>query len=171
MSETEGDLCVVCLEPKRSPVKVNCGHSFCGKCLDQYKSYDKHKWAKKCPICRRDLKSQTASESLEIQNPDTILGPSDQDNVILEQLLTIATADEYQQNLTDMEDDDISDLFYTDDDDDGNVDYYYFDDDDESEVTIDYGDSSITTHEASWSSINSQNRSSANDSDDIIVID
>lgn len=58
MTDLKIERCVLCLDKKRSPVTVDCGHSFCRKCLDQYKSYRKYTWAKKCPICRSEFKQK-----------------------------------------------------------------------------------------------------------------
>ncbi|CAD7014525.1 unnamed protein product [Ceratitis capitata] len=53
--------CVLCLDEKRSPVRITCGHSFCNECLDVYKSYQKYAWATRCPICRGSLKEKRRS--------------------------------------------------------------------------------------------------------------
>ncbi|XP_065370434.1 protein PFC0760c [Calliphora vicina] len=54
--------CVLCLDQKRSPVRIHCGHSFCFGCLDVYKSYRKYPWANKCPICRDVLKEKRTTK-------------------------------------------------------------------------------------------------------------
>ncbi|XP_037813541.1 RNA polymerase II subunit 5-mediating protein homolog [Lucilia sericata] len=54
--------CVLCLDQKRSPVRIHCGHSFCYGCLDVYKSYKKYPWANKCPICRDALKEKKTTK-------------------------------------------------------------------------------------------------------------
>ncbi|XP_075144675.1 RING finger protein 141-like [Haematobia irritans] len=53
--------CVLCLEDKRSPIIINCGHSFCAECLDLHKSYRKYKWSNQCPMCRTAIKANKRS--------------------------------------------------------------------------------------------------------------
>uniref|UniRef100_A0A0A1WH40 Helicase-like transcription factor n=1 Tax=Zeugodacus cucurbitae TaxID=28588 RepID=A0A0A1WH40_ZEUCU len=53
--------CVLCLDEKRSPVRITCGHSFCNECLEVYLSYQKYAWANRCPICRGSLKEKRRS--------------------------------------------------------------------------------------------------------------
>jgi len=46
----EVDLCVFCLSPKRDEVILNCKHSFCSKCMEEFCNYVTHKH--RCPCCR-----------------------------------------------------------------------------------------------------------------------
>ncbi|XP_013113498.1 uncharacterized protein LOC106091507 [Stomoxys calcitrans] len=56
MAAVDDECCVICLGEKRSPVQVNCGHSFCHECLEAHKSASQGKnWANKCPICRTEM--------------------------------------------------------------------------------------------------------------------
>lgn len=63
MNPSPSERCVLCLDQKRSPVRIQCGHSFCCGCLDVYKSYRKYPWANKCPICRDVLKEKKGTVS------------------------------------------------------------------------------------------------------------
>ncbi|XP_036329929.1 myosin-G heavy chain-like [Rhagoletis pomonella] len=54
----KSERCVLCLDDKRYPVRIPCGHSFCKDCLDVYKSYQKYAWANRCPICRGSMKEK-----------------------------------------------------------------------------------------------------------------
>ncbi|XP_017478944.1 PREDICTED: ankyrin repeat and KH domain-containing protein mask-like [Rhagoletis zephyria] len=54
----KSERCVLCLDEKRYPVRIPCGHSFCKDCLDVYKSYQKYAWANRCPICRGSMKEK-----------------------------------------------------------------------------------------------------------------
>uniref|UniRef100_A0A0K8V8R4 RING-type domain-containing protein n=1 Tax=Bactrocera latifrons TaxID=174628 RepID=A0A0K8V8R4_BACLA len=58
---SKSERCVLCLDEKRSPVRITCGHSFCNECLEVYLSYQKYAWANRCPICRGSLKEQRRS--------------------------------------------------------------------------------------------------------------
>uniref|UniRef100_A0A034WC27 Nuclear factor 7, brain n=1 Tax=Bactrocera dorsalis TaxID=27457 RepID=A0A034WC27_BACDO len=58
---SKSERCVLCLDEKRSPVRITCGHSFCNECLEVYLSYQKYAWANRCPICRGSLKDQRRS--------------------------------------------------------------------------------------------------------------
>ncbi|XP_067633955.1 transcription initiation factor TFIID subunit 11 [Eurosta solidaginis] len=60
--------CVLCLDEKRLPVVITCGHSFCYDCLDVYKSYQRYAWANRCPICRGSLKEKR--RSVKRKHPD-----------------------------------------------------------------------------------------------------
>ena len=46
--------CGICLEDSKDPLNLPCGHSFCGGCLDEWRSrYGvKEEMRTKCPICR-----------------------------------------------------------------------------------------------------------------------
>ncbi|EJK77543.1 hypothetical protein THAOC_00620 [Thalassiosira oceanica] len=46
--------CGICLEEPKDPLNLPCGHSFCGGCLDEWRSrYGvKEEMRRKCPICR-----------------------------------------------------------------------------------------------------------------------
>ncbi|EJK54616.1 hypothetical protein THAOC_25738 [Thalassiosira oceanica] len=46
--------CGICLEDSRDPLDLPCGHSFCGGCLDEWRSRygAKEEMRRKCPICR-----------------------------------------------------------------------------------------------------------------------
>ncbi|KAM7342299.1 uncharacterized protein ACRADG_009765 [Cochliomyia hominivorax] len=114
------DRCVLCLDQKRSPVRIQCGHSFCYGCLDVYKSYRKYPWANKCPICRDILKEKKTTKkrkyseitaetpnhsdsSLTRENSyNSNLSPSDS-ILILEEFMALATDYDYnnedQRNL------------------------------------------------------------------------
>ncbi|ESO01419.1 hypothetical protein HELRODRAFT_82010 [Helobdella robusta] len=46
-SKKEPETCTICLEIPTNPVKLGCGHSFCGDCLDQ----NNKKGQQKCPNC------------------------------------------------------------------------------------------------------------------------
>nr|XP_014101370.2 uncharacterized protein DDB_G0275275-like [Bactrocera oleae] len=58
---SKSERCVLCLDEKRSPVRITCGHSFCNECLEVYLSYQKYAWANRCPICRGSLKEKRRS--------------------------------------------------------------------------------------------------------------
>lgn len=59
----KSERCVLCLDEKRWPVRITCGHSFCNECLEVYLSYQKYAWANRCPICRGSLKEKRRSVS------------------------------------------------------------------------------------------------------------
>uniref|UniRef100_A0A1I8PEJ3 RING-type domain-containing protein n=1 Tax=Stomoxys calcitrans TaxID=35570 RepID=A0A1I8PEJ3_STOCA len=61
MQIAEFDPCVLCLEDKKSPVALECGHSFCKECLNELKTYRHQRWAKKCPLCRSALTERKRS--------------------------------------------------------------------------------------------------------------
>ncbi|XP_049301551.1 nuclear factor 7, ovary-like [Anopheles funestus] len=46
------DECPICLEDFNSPVIVNCGHSFCKRCIEKCMKIGKHAV---CPICKDKL--------------------------------------------------------------------------------------------------------------------
>ncbi|XP_061396919.1 E3 ubiquitin-protein ligase rnf8-B-like [Musca vetustissima] len=146
MTDLKVERCVLCLDAKHLPVTIHCGHSFCGECLKRYKSYKKHTWAKKCPICRsefKDKKRMKPSSSLEISSNATSVDTMNE-NSLLEQFIAMAADDGevaikgFQSrisvnsisgsvdNFEEGNDDDFEPM----DDDDSDEDiYYYFEDD------------------------------------------
>lgn len=52
------DRCVLCLGDKRVPRSLPCGHTFCQECLNAYRSYRKYPWARRCPLCRTQLRDR-----------------------------------------------------------------------------------------------------------------
>ena len=49
--------CMICFEPLRGPKMLQCGHTFCEKCLQQYLNTQKRKPTSdrrrlSCPTCR-----------------------------------------------------------------------------------------------------------------------
>lgn len=59
-----GDRCALCLEEKRAPKRVPCGHTFCQECLNDYKAYRKYPWARRCPLCRGYLREKRRGVSI-----------------------------------------------------------------------------------------------------------
>jgi hypothetical protein len=58
----EDETCSICFDIMSAPVNLRCGHSFCGGCLDNWRSkcgncYDLEGevWDKTCPLCRKKL--------------------------------------------------------------------------------------------------------------------
>ena len=68
-------VCSTCLELPIHPVFLNCGHSFCWLCLEQWKH---SKNVTNCPICRTEIISETRGISLEnfIEAIISQLGPA-----------------------------------------------------------------------------------------------
>ncbi len=59
------ETCSICFDVMSAPVNLRCGHSFCGGCLDNWRSgngscrswynLDGEEWDKTCPLCREKL--------------------------------------------------------------------------------------------------------------------
>ncbi|XP_046810883.1 postreplication repair E3 ubiquitin-protein ligase RAD18 [Lucilia cuprina] len=154
MTAASAERCVLCLDQKRSPVRIHCGHSFCYGCLDVYKSYKKYPWANKCPICRDALKEKKTtkrkySEMNSMQNNSTTININSmlsasqsippEEICILEEFMALASdydnsgenlSDNTQQyiDLDEYENDTIHDLTGNNDDDNDN-----YDEDDQSD--------------------------------------
>ena len=45
-------VCVICIGPVVAPVKLPCGHAYCGACLAELRSKD---ISQTCPQCREEL--------------------------------------------------------------------------------------------------------------------
>src|SRR5262245_41853474 len=55
MSSLEDPLeCPICLDPMRNAVMTNCGHSYCEKCIEEWRSKKNS-----CPFCGRIITSLT----------------------------------------------------------------------------------------------------------------
>ncbi|XP_075167121.1 uncharacterized protein LOC142239235 [Haematobia irritans] len=93
--------CVLCLEEKEFPVLISCGHSFCSKCFEIFKSYDQYKWAKKCPICREDL--------MDEDDPSLLI---EEDSMDPENAYVISDFDDFMTS----EEDEVVEEYYYDDD-------------------------------------------------------
>ncbi|XP_017151446.2 tripartite motif-containing protein 40-like [Drosophila miranda] len=57
-----GDVCTICLLPKKEAVATKCGHSFCKKCISLYLHYISDKDVLCCPVCRTDVESYSDEE-------------------------------------------------------------------------------------------------------------
>ncbi|KAH8344803.1 hypothetical protein KR067_007818, partial [Drosophila pandora] len=51
----EEDICAICRGPKRNPMFVNCGHSFCTVCLKNFVYARRFHLFRRCPLCRSDI--------------------------------------------------------------------------------------------------------------------
>ncbi|XP_073829175.1 uncharacterized protein [Musca autumnalis] len=134
MADLKIERCVLCLDKKRFPVTIECGHSFCFECLERYKSYKKQIWAKKCPICRSDLKEPPGVENNV--SPVIARNNTTTENNELEQSTVEATDDD--SNFSDDDDDDHMGFDDSDEDDyDSEDDMSYSEDSsDDAETTI-----------------------------------
>ena len=47
--------CIICLQSKFTKIKLDCGHIFHRKCIDEWA-----RWKSKCPICNNDLNTRPA---------------------------------------------------------------------------------------------------------------
>jgi len=56
--------CTICNEVFFSPMTVNCGHVFCGRCLNEWKHKCPTQMAN-CPLCRTEIKDSNRSLYLE----------------------------------------------------------------------------------------------------------
>ncbi|KAL7737427.1 hypothetical protein ACLKA6_013028 [Drosophila palustris] len=55
--DVDVEICAFCLDIKRDPVQLDCGHSYCRSCLELYclaRSWQ----ANRCPLCRCNLGPQ-----------------------------------------------------------------------------------------------------------------
>ncbi|XP_005182257.1 E3 ubiquitin-protein ligase rnf8-A-like [Musca domestica] len=101
MSNSTTERCVICLDEKREPINISCGHSFCKECFGIYKGYRKYNWGRKCPICRRELKPKKRDSKIGINssldsNPSSSaesLNNSMATNLLMEHFISIASND------------------------------------------------------------------------------
>ncbi|KAH8382399.1 hypothetical protein KR009_003315 [Drosophila setifemur] len=87
--------CIFCLDEKRFPRRISCGHSFCADCFDRYLQLGCD-W--RCPLCRRDfrlpdlllptgqLPDEPDEAELALQTDTLVLSLSEQECRFFEQL-------------------------------------------------------------------------------------
>ncbi|KAH8347156.1 hypothetical protein KR059_005863 [Drosophila kikkawai] len=46
--------CIFCLDEQRAPRRISCGHSFCAECFERYLKLGQDS---RCPLCRRDFRT------------------------------------------------------------------------------------------------------------------
>ena len=51
--------CIICNDIFEIPFVTNCGHTFCKKCIEEWR-----KESEKCPICRSDIVSFSRNQVL-----------------------------------------------------------------------------------------------------------
>jgi hypothetical protein len=63
ISNMDEYLCAICREVCRSPVSINCGHTFCCKCLERSESNFKNQ----CPQCRAPITRSVPSFNMKMK--------------------------------------------------------------------------------------------------------
>ncbi|KAK3585025.1 hypothetical protein CHS0354_024940 [Potamilus streckersoni] len=71
----QGDqTCPICLNPAEYAVETNCGHLFCGSCLNAYWRHGNWLGAVRCPVCRTQvsimLRNFSPSEQINMNSPE-----------------------------------------------------------------------------------------------------
>ena len=82
--DNSSDTCSICLEDTSDTCLLNCNHSFCKKCIDDYLKRNN----KKCPNCRTDISSYSYNNTdyqLIFMNEDN----QNEDIIILRNQLNI----------------------------------------------------------------------------------
>lgn len=75
-----GEECPICMEAKRFAVATNCGHEFCGECLE---AAIRHR--PNCPICRAPIAREPAAIVSREQEPELIeISDDDEQDVVVE---------------------------------------------------------------------------------------
>ena len=72
--------CIICNDIFEIPFVTNCGHTFCKKCIEEWR-----KQSEKCPICRSDIVSISKNQVLvgqidKLQEKNYLKEPSTMEN-------------------------------------------------------------------------------------------